>query len=153
MKLTLKTKHRIMTKRTIINVVFAAALVSCALSSCKKDNDTGVTSYTFINKINLDLVNQIMHENYDVDVMLYEYTSSDALNDSNFIDSPTFKKEYLFYPAEGSHHVKLKLISAENTHRWGKEIFYLKTDKNIDIEATTTMLTSASGYSDTEPRP
>ena len=141
-----------MKKKTFIYAAFAAVLVFCSLSSCKKEK-TGTSSYTFINEINLDMVNAIMNENYDIDVMLYEYTSSDVLNDSNFINSPTYKKEYKFYPAEGSHHVKLKLISAENTHRWGKEIFYLKTDDNIEIKAKASMLTSASGYSDTEPRP
>ena len=114
-------------------------------SSCKKDKDEGVTTYTLICNV------PYTWAGYSIDVMIYEYNSTGERIDSNFVVKPQYKKEYKFYPNAEAKYLKMKLISSESTIRWANKYFYLVPQKNIDIEAGLKILTDENCYSLTEP--
>lgn len=131
----------------IVKTATITLLALFCLTGCKKDREeSGATTYTLINKINFALVG------YDIDTYLYEYDASDALTDSNVVESPSVGQAYPFTASVNTHHVKLKLVSSENTVRWASKIFVLEPHRNTDIVAGLSLLTDNESYCFNEPR-
>lgn len=127
-----------------ISVAGVLIVIILVFSGCKKTEE-GVTSYTLINSLI-----SLTGSDYNIDATVYEYDKNDIRVDSNIVPSPTRGKEYKFYPNANADHLKLKMVSDENTVRWGDTIFYLQKGKNVEIKVSLSMI---SNYCMNEPLP
>ena len=129
-------------KRTILIIAFSImTLVSCT----KPHEPTGHTSYSIESRINFAFVG------YDIDAIVYEYNEAGQRIDSNIVESPEYGKQYLFDPNEATTHLKLKLVSSENTVRWANKIFEIIPFDNVEIVASLAMVTDPNSYCFNEP--
>lgn len=120
------------------------ALMSClAIVSCKDPVvEDGPTRYTLINSLsNTEPFGGL-------NVYIYEYNAGDQRIDSNYIENPEYKKEYIFYPREEATHLKLRLLSNENTERWGDTIVAIQPNQDTRIRVNLSFMTN---YRFTEP--
>lgn len=126
--------------RIVMMISFA---VSMLCMSCHPYEE-GRTSYTVVNNLTSTTTWG------GLDAYVYEYTVDDTRVDSNVIKNPKVGKKYTFYPADSIDHLKLRLLSSENTERWGDTIFYLTKDENIMINVNIKFVTN---YRFSEPMP
>ena len=101
--------------------------LSCGEEDPYSDTDDGRTRYTVIG--NVPSVAAAMIDRATV----FEYNAADERIDSNLISNPTSGTQYVFYPNDKANHLKVKLISKEDTYRWGDTIVLLKEGKNVSI--------------------
>ncbi len=129
-------KNNITMKRVKI---FVSIALLCCLSflSCKDPQaDDGPTRYTLVNSLSNT-------EPWGgLNVYIYEYNAEDHRVDSNYISNPEYQKEYVFYPREEATHLKLRLLSNENTERWGDTIIAIKPDQDTRIRVNLRFMTN-----------
>ena len=119
-------------KNKILLLICASLLTSVA---CHRDDDDpyeGQTRYTVIGKVPSLAANLI------ATATVYEYNSADVRIDSSVISDPSSGKKYIFPANDSSTHLKVKLVSKENTFRWGDTIIHLKPTMNVDVAISAT---------------
>ena len=114
-----------MKTRFLLIVVAVLAFVSC--NRDEKDPYEGLTRYTVIGKVPSAAANMIAK------AIVYEYNMKDVRIDSSVINDPSSGKKYIFPANDSSSHLKVKLISKEDTFRWGDTIIHLLPGKNVDV--------------------
>lgn len=124
-----------MRKHSLILIV--ATLSALFLSSCKEEGPyeetlDGKTRYTVIGKVPSFASSLI------ASACVYEYNSNDIRIDSNIISNPSSGTKYVFEPAQDATHLKVKLISKENTFRWGDTIVRIIPHYNVTITISPT---------------
>lgn len=110
-------------------------VIALAFASCHHDDPDpyeGLTRYTVIGKVPSVAANLI------ATAIVYEYNTSDVRIDSSVIADPSSGKEYLFMANDSSSHLKIKLVSKEDTYRWGDTIVLLKPHNNVDVVISIT---------------
>lgn len=108
----------------LLALLLGALLLTTA---CDPEVDDGPTRYTVVNA----LTDTEMWGG--LNVYVYEYDANEQRIDSFYIQNPEYKKEYVNYPREETRYLKLRLLSNENTERWGDTIFTIVKDNNIEI--------------------
>ena len=124
-----------MRKHSLILIV--ATLSALFLSSCKEEGPyeetlDGKTRYTVIGKVPSFASSLI------ASACIYEYNSSDIRIDSNIISNPSSGTKYVFESNPDATHLKMKLISKENTFRWGDTIVRIIPHNNVNITISPT---------------
>lgn len=129
-------------KAKVLLVVVAALIVAASCERTEEDPYEGQTRYTVLGKVPSLAANMI------ATATIYEYNAQDMRIDSSVISDPSSGTKYIFPANDSSTHLKVKLISKENTFRWGDTIIYLVPQKNVDV---TISVTSPIRF--TEPKP
>ena len=129
-------------KAKVLLVVVAALIVAASCERTEEDPYEGQTRYTVLGKVPSLAANMI------ATATIYEYNAQDMRIDSSVISDPSSGTKYIFPANDSSTHLKIKLISKENTFRWGDTIIYLVPQKNVDV---TISVTSPIRF--TEPKP
>ncbi len=129
-------------KAKVLLVVVAALIVAASCERTEEDPYEGQTRYTVLGKVPSLAANMI------ATATIYEYNAQDLRIDSSVISDPSSGTKYIFPANDSSTHLKIKLISKENTFRWGDTIIYLVPQKNVDV---TISVTSPIRF--TEPKP
>lgn len=114
-------------------ILFAA--VALTIVACHRDDPDpyeGITRYTVIGKVPSVAANLI------ATATVYEYNPEDVRIDSNVIADPSSGKEYLFTANDSASHLKIKLVSKEDTYRWGDTVILLKPGNNVDVVISIT---------------
>lgn len=104
-------------------------------TACHRENDDpyeGQTRYTVIGKVPSLAANLI------ATATVYEYNSADERIDSSVINDPSTGKKYIFPANSNSTHLKVKLVSKEETFRWGDTIIHLVPTQNVDVVISAT---------------
>ena len=117
-------------KQLILLVALALTIVACHRDD--PDPYEGITRYTVIGKVPSVAANLI------ATATVYEYNPEDVRIDSNVIADPSSGKEYLFTANDNASHLKIKLVSKEDTYRWGDTIILLKPGNNVDVIISVT---------------
>lgn len=107
------------------------------VASCERPE--GKTTYTLRNKLT---------DAWEITATVFEYDANDVRVDSNTVVCPVVGEPYTFEANAKSHHLKVRLTSAEETVRWGSVIFYLVEGEDTPINVGLSMMTN---YSLTEP--
>ena len=121
-------------KKIVSLIAMALLLVGCD-GNGEEDYDEsldGVTRYTVLGAVPSVASNMI------ASATVFEYNSEDIRIDSNVISNPSSGTKYVFVPEDGATHLKVKLISKENTFRWGDTIVMLKPGYNVNITISIT---------------
>ena len=113
------------------------AILALCLASCERPQSE--TTYTLKNKLT---------DNYEITATVFEYDLDDNRVDSNSVVNPAVNQPYTFVANPLAHHLKVRLTSAENTVRWGKNIFYLVEGEDTPLTVGLSMM---ANYSLTEP--
>lgn len=129
-------------KAKVLLFVAAALIVAASCERTEEDPYEGQTRYTVLGKVPSLAANMI------ATATVYEYNAQDLRIDSSVISDPSSGTKYIFPANDSSTHLKVKLISKENTFRWGDTIIYLVPKKNVDV---TISVTSPIRF--TEPKP
>ena len=118
----------------------AALLMSMPfiLSSCDREEEynDGKTRYTVVGKVPSVAANMI------ATATVYEYNALDLRIDSNTITDPSSGQRYVFLANDSTSHLKVKLISKEDTYRWGDTIIKIQPGKNVTITISVTSPTT-----------
>lgn len=110
--------------------------VSCERDEPYSESEDGKTRYTVIGAV------PQMASSLIASATVYEYNSGDIRIDSNVISNPCSGTQYVFESNKESTHLKIKLISKENTYRWGDTIVMLKPRHNVTIKISITSPTA-----------
>jgi len=122
-------------------------LMTAFATSCDKNEDPytesadGKTRYTVIGAVPSVAASMLSS------ATVYEYNAADERIDSNIISDPSSGTRYTYIANEESSHLKVKLISKQDTYRWGDTIVMLKKGMNVNI---TISITSPTAFN--EPR-
>lgn len=108
-----------------IGVISVVSFVSC--SDDEKDPYEGLTRYTVIGKV------PSMAAHLISTATVYEYDTNDVRVDSNIIKDPSSGKRYRYKANDLTNHLKVKLVSKENTFRWGDTIILVRPTENVDV--------------------
>lgn len=112
--------------------MLTAAITTAVLLCGCKDDKTGTTikgtSYT----LESGIANGVFSL-YPLTITFLEYNTGDTRVDSNKVYCPEKRTPYTYAANEAAHHLKIRLDSDKNTHRWVDSIFTLIPDKNITI--------------------
>lgn len=125
-----------MIKRKYIFLLLSVFLF--VIMSCKDEKDDyvstsdGKTRYTVIGNVPSIAADMIST------VMIYEYNSQDIRIDSNLVNNPSTGTRYQFESNSESTHLKVKLISKQDTYRWGDTIIMLIPGMNVNISISIT---------------
>lgn len=116
-------------KKTALLLLLTLLMVT----ACKEPDD-GPTRYTLVNALtDTELWGGL-------NVYIYEYDANEQRVDSFYVQNPEYKKEYVNYPREETRYLKLRMLSNENTERWGDTIFTVVKDHNTEIRVNLKLM-------------
>ncbi len=135
------------------HIVTLAVLALLATTSCKKNTDPyeGLTRYVVegaVPSLAANLIASAWVFEYRTGEVVEEGTAvlRDIKVDSNCINNPSSGTEYLFFPNEEAEFLKVKLISKEDTYRWGDTIIHLVKGEKVLVR-----ISPLSPQTQTEP--
>lgn len=116
--------------------MMGATLLFTACEDDEVDYNDGKTRYTVIGKVPSAAAHLI------ASATVYEYNTRDIRIDSNTINDPSSGTRYVFLANDSTSHLKVKLISKEDTYRWGDTIIMIQPGKNVTITISITSPTT-----------
>ncbi len=113
------------TLKTLVLTLLAGTLLA---AGCKEEEYDGVTRYQVVGAVPSYAAELI------ATATVYEYDADDRRVDSNIIANPQSGTEYTYLPTEATTHLKVKLVSKEETFRWGDTIIRIVPHEMVTIK-------------------